>query len=201
MNKQHVSLLIMLDLSAAFDTIDHTVLLHRLETTFGVTGSSLKWISSYLHDRSQRVVIDDKLSDRCPLPFGIPQGSCLGPLLFSIFASKLFDVIKDHLPSAHAYADDTQLYLSFKPDKSTSEHEAWKAMEHCITAVRAWMITDKLKLNESKTEFMIIGTKHQLNKVNSHGISTGGIRLILCFHYEPEEFEFILIVEQVIRKG
>ena len=121
LNRQHVSLLVLLDLSAAFGTVDHTILLRRLETLFGVTGDALKWIASYLSTRSQRVTINGVLSNRFDLSFGVPQGSCLGPLLFSAYASKLFQVIKNHLPNAYAYADDTQLYLSFKPDSSMGE--------------------------------------------------------------------------------
>ena len=124
MNRQHVSLLVLLDLSAAFDTVDHIILLRRLETSFGVTGDALKWIASYLSARSQRVMINGVLSDKFDLSFGVPKGSCLGPLLFSAYASKLFQVIKNHLPNAHAYADDTQLYLSFKPDSAMGETEA-----------------------------------------------------------------------------
>ena len=84
---------------------------------------------------------------------GVPQGSCVGPLLFTIYASKFFEIIKEYLPQAHAYADDTQLYLSFKADSSTAQNDAMKAMENCITAIRAWMIEDKQRLNDSKTEF------------------------------------------------
>ena len=147
MNKQHVSILVLLDLSAAFDTVDHAILLRRLETSFGITDAALAWFSSYLSGRSQRVSVDGERSDSYPLPYGVPQGSCLGPLLFSTYASKLFDVIKLYLPSVHAFADDTQLYLSFKPDNSHSEAEAIYAVEQCIRAIRAWMNTDKLKLN------------------------------------------------------
>ena len=70
----------------------------------------LSWFSSYLSNRSQQVAFSDGLSDMFQLSCGVPQGSCLGPLLFTLYASKLFEVIKEHLPTAHAYADDTQLY-------------------------------------------------------------------------------------------
>jgi hypothetical protein len=76
------------------------------------------------------------MSDTFSVLHGVPQGSFLGPLLFSIYTSKLFEVIKMHLPLAHAYADDSQLYLSFPPDNSTNEMEALNAMEQCIKAVR-----------------------------------------------------------------
>ena len=136
MNRQHASLIVLLDLSAAFDTVGHTILLRRLETSFGVTRDALKWIASYLSARSQRVMINGVLSDRFDLSFEVPQGSCLGQLLFSAYASKLFQVIKNHLHNTHAYADDTQLYLSFKSDSSMGETEARGAMERCIRAVR-----------------------------------------------------------------
>ena len=175
MNRQHVTLLVLLDLSAAFDTVDHKILLHRLQSSFGITGTALKWFKSYLSDRSQRVFLEGYLSESSKLPHGIPEGSFLGPLLFTIYSSKLFEVIKDHLPVAHAYADDTQLYLSFKPDTTSSQSDAIEAMELCIKAIRAWMITDKLKLNDDKTEFSIIGTRQQLSKVDIEKLSVGDV--------------------------
>ena len=90
-----------------------------------------------------------------------------------MYARKLFEVIKNQLPNAHAYADDIQLYLAFKPDSSMGETEARCAMERCIRDVRAWMIIDKLKLNEEKTEFMLIGTRQQLVKVRSDSLLVG----------------------------
>ncbi|XP_044162898.1 uncharacterized protein LOC114956623 [Acropora millepora] len=157
MNKQHVTLLILLDLSAAFDTVDHNVLLRRLHSKFGISGTALEWFSSYLRGRSQRVMVQGNLSQKLNLEFGVPQGSCLGPLLFTIYASKLFDVIKEHLPTVHCYADDTQpLYVSFSPNKSTGQSEAVNAIQHCVKDVRNWMNNDKLLLNDDKTEFLMI---------------------------------------------
>ena len=120
-----VTLFVLLDLSAAFDT----VLLNRLSTSFGIRGSELQWFASYLFNRSQRVSFDQNLSDKFNLHCGA-QGSCLGPLLFTIYASKLFEVIKKYLPQSHAYADDTQLYLSFNADlacSQTNQLKQWRS--------------------------------------------------------------------------
>ena len=132
MNRQHVTLLVLLDLSAAFDTVDHNILLTRLKTSIGIRGTALNWFTLYLSDRSQRISLGGCHSDSFQLPYGVPQGSCLGPLLFTIYASKLFEVIKEQLPDVHAYADDTQLYLSFKPDTATGQSEAIMAMERPV---------------------------------------------------------------------
>ena len=117
--------------------------------------------------------INQTYSDDFPLPHGVPQGSCLGPLLFTMYASKLFEVVKNHLPNIHAYADDTQIYLSSKPDSTAGEQDAITALQDCITDIRSWMIADRLKLNDDKTEFMIIGTRAQLDKVNVSEIVVG----------------------------
>ena len=173
MNSQHAVLLVLLDLSAAFDTVDHTTLLRRLNCSFGVSGTALRWFSSYLSGRSQRVSIPGALSRSFKLECGVPQGSCLGPLLYTIYASRLFDIIESHLPDVHCYADDTQLYVSFKPDGSTSQEDAMSAMQDCVRDIRTWMHHDKLLLNDDKTEFLILGTRQQLAKVNSSELYIG----------------------------
>ena len=89
----------------------------------------------------------------------------MGPLLFTIYSSKLFEVIKYH----------TQLYLSLSPDSATNQADAVVAMERCILDIRTWMLTDNLKLNDDKTEFMLIGTKQQLSKVNLDSLTVGNI--------------------------
>ena len=135
--------------------VDHDILIHRLQSLLGLRGTALQWFRSNLRGRSQQVAINGALSKKFVLECGVPQGSCLGPLLFTIYASKLFSIVKSHLPSVHSYADDTQLYLSFRPSESTCEAEALDAMEKCIADVRSWMINDKLMLNDDKTEFLV----------------------------------------------
>ena len=124
MDRQEITLLVLLDISAAFDTIDHQILLNVLGNDFGITGSAHKWFASYLTGRKQHVLINDHTSDDFHLSCGVPQGSCMGPILFILYISRLYHVIANHLPSAHGYADDTQLYLSFRPNGRSSQDQA-----------------------------------------------------------------------------
>ena len=164
MNKQHVTLLVLLDLIAAFDTVEHNILLEPLNT-LGLGGRVSKWFRSYLSGRSQRILVRGCLSKKFDLNCGVPQGSCLGPLLFTIYTSSLLDVEK-YLPSVHYYADDTQLYVSFRPADETGHLGAITSIDCCIKAIRCWMREKKLLLNEEKTEILLIGTKQQLAKVD-----------------------------------
>ena len=110
-------LLTLLDLSAAFDTIDYCILPERLQTSFGIDGLPLKWVKSYLSNRHQKVKIDNNLSNVLPILYGVPQGSVLVPLLFSLYIYPLTDVIDDHKLFYHVYADDTQSIALLLPIK------------------------------------------------------------------------------------
>jgi len=94
-----------------------------------------------------------------------------------LYASKLFDVVEPHLPNVHAYADDTQLYIPFKPDGSAAETDAVDGLQACIRELRSWMVQDKLQLNDAKTEFLIIGTRVQLNKVTINDLQVGEVKV------------------------
>ena len=107
------------------------------------------------------------------MKYGVPQGSYLSPLLFVIYASKLFTILESHLTDVHAFADDSQLYISFKPATVIEQSAAIKAMQDCITDIRKWMLADKLKLNDNKTEFIVIGTRQQLAKVSVDSLCIG----------------------------
>ena len=107
------------------------------------------------------------------LDCGVPQGSCLGPVLFLLYASRLFHVVSKHLPTTHAYADDTQLYFSFRPDSLAAQDDVVKAMEECITDVRSWLVSQRLVFSGMKTEFVIIGSHQQLSKVTINSVKVG----------------------------
>ncbi len=173
MELQKVTLLVLVDLSAAFDTIDHQILLTRLNQKFGFTGVALQWHRSYLAGRKQCVIINGTRSVESLLKYGVPQGSCLGPVLFTEYVSTLFDVIYSHLDNGHGYADDHQLYLAFSPNSISSQENAIACMESCLLDVKQWMVHNKLKMNDSKTEFIIIGSQQQLNKIKFDSIKVG----------------------------
>ena len=170
MNDQRLTLPVLLDLSAAFDTVDHGILLEWLHLQFGLSGQVRDWFASYLENRRQSVSINGGSSQQFQLKFGLPQGSCLGPLLFVLYSSELFNIIKSHLPNVHAFADDTQLYISFKLDDIDP---AITGMTNCIADIKNWMLKDKLRLNDNKTEIVLIGTKQQLSKVSMNTFSFG----------------------------
>ena len=145
----------------------------------GVCGSALSWFKSYLEGRSQRICIKETLSQSFDLQWGVPQGSCLGPLLFTIYSSDLFSHLESHLPTAQAYADDSLLYLSFSPSVGTGELDAVTAIENCIRDIRQWMCVRKLMLNDDKTEFLLVGTRKQLKKCLLMALESEIIILVL----------------------
>ena len=167
-NKKCV-LLVLLDLSAAFDTIDHDTLIRTLAEKIGLCGTALKWFQDYLSDRVQSVLVDGVESDIFNILFGVPQGSVLGPILFIIYTSPLGDIFRRHGVSYHLYADDTQIYISFTCNKVD---EAFANMENCIADIKDWMTLNLLKLNAEKTEVIVIGSKAQLK-----GLSLGQIKI------------------------
>ena len=162
--------LVLLDLSAAFDTVSHNIILKRLASDFGVDGNARNWIKSYLTERTQSVLISGKHSEPATLKYGVPQGSVLGPTLFTDYSSPVASLIRSHGISVHCYADDTQMYTSFNPDE---EAQALERLECCISDLRHWMNTNRLKLNDSKTEFIIFGTKSKLSKLKTESVRVG----------------------------
>ncbi|CAC5400218.1 unnamed protein product [Mytilus coruscus] len=166
------AVLLMLILSAAFDTIDHQILFDRLEYSFGVTGDALLWLQSYLMNRTQRVAIGSVQSDDIKLDFGVPQGSVLGPKLYCIFAKPVGEICRRHGMSYHSYVDDTQVYQIIRPQGDLCDLS--KRLEKCLADIGDWMSVNMLKLNEDKTELIIFAPKHQIKHLSDFRLTFDG---------------------------
>ena len=163
-NKQKVSALVLLNLSAAFDTIDHKILLSRLSSFYCLSSTALNSIASYLLNRTQSVSIQSHSTPPSSIFTGIPQGSVLGPLLFSLYTRPVSQIFTKAMISYHLYADDTQIYISFSPHQS---HDSLSLLSSTLDEVYAWLTSNRLSVNLSKTEFLIIGNPQQRNKIQS----------------------------------
>ena len=172
MESQKCTILILLDLSAAFDTVDHPILLKRLEHHFGINNGALKWIKSYLADRTQSVIISGTQSHVKTLDCNVPQGSVFGPGLYLDFTAPLDEVIGDEIESDF-YADDNQLHDDFDPNSPEDTASTIQKLEDSAVRVEEWMNSNMLKLNSDKTEVIIIGSPKHLSKVNIPSIKIG----------------------------
>ena len=194
LDRNECVLFISLDLSAAFDTIDHQILLARLAHRFGITGRCFHWIKSYLDRRKLRVAIDGTLSDSKALHFGVPQGSVLGPKLFTMYLVPLGDIARSHGVTFHAYADDCQLYIAFSRENvSMTKYK----METLLAEIKQWMSTNMLKLNDSKTEIMAVGgPRRNLTELQSLTVGNKEVDVSKCVRLLGVDFDSHLTLKQ-----
>ena len=177
MDNHQVTILVLLDLSAAFDTVDHAVLLKRLSERVGIRNKALKWFESYLCGRTQKVRVKDALSEPRKLSCGVPQGSVLGPLLFTVYTLPLGDLVRRHGLDFHLFADDSQLYMVFRP-LPTETLGALQITSSCVHNIDEWMVENFLKFNGGKTDMTIIGTKQMLSKLpNDLSLDITGVKI------------------------
>ena len=184
MEEQEVTALIAIDLSAAFDTVDHDILLNVLQKQYGACGTALNWIDSYLRPRSCRISVNSALSAARSLECSVPQGSCLGPWLYLTYAGTLFDVVPPSI-TVYGFADDHTANKRFKPSSFSVERTAIQELERCALVINNWMNENKLKMNASKTEFIMFGSRPQLNKCQSKEIDIAGdtVKTKQCIRY------------------
>ena len=138
----------------------------------------LQWLTNYLKDRTQCIVIDANGNDPTTghsgftsVKQGVPQGSSLGPKLFTMFLSPVGDICRKHSIIFHFYTDDSQIYMTFKPALDGDKEECLHNLEYCIEEIRTWMPTNYLKFNTAKTEFVVFGNKHQVTKADANNMS------------------------------
>ena len=167
-DRSEVTLLALFDVSAAFDTVDHLILLRRLSLSFGISGRPLAWLTSYLTDRSATVKLGTSRSTRRLTPYGVPQGSVLGPLLYILFVADLGSLFAALSLPAHLYADDTQCYLHCRSAHASS---AVRRVVLATQELALWMSSNRLKLNPSKTQYIWFGTRPQLQKLDLPSLS------------------------------
>ncbi|CAC5422780.1 unnamed protein product [Mytilus coruscus] len=172
LDKNSCVVLLMLDLSAAFDVIDHKILLERLNYSFGVSDSVLSWIESYLKDRTQRVAIGTKQSDDLRLQYGVPQGSVLGPKLYCMYSKPVGEICRRHKILYHSYADDTQAYQVIKPEGDWDDLS--DRLKACLSQISDWMTSNMLKLNQDKTELIVFAPKHRVKQLSKYELPFDG---------------------------
>ena len=167
-DESKATVVMLLDLSAAFDTVDHNKLLLILEKEIGISGVALKWFQSYLSGRCQRVRIHGTESVEIIIKFGVPQGSVLGPILFNIYIRSLYNTTRSCKFNIYGFADDHQVFKSFRPEK---EYQIMTfELPQCFQTINRWMSSHYLQLNPGKTEVMVFGNPTTLAKLDIKGL-------------------------------
>ena len=149
--------MVALDLSAAFDTVNHRILLEVLKKYYGIQGLALQWLKSYLTDRQFKLQIEENFSEVKTVNFSVPQGSILGPMLFTCYASTLQEHFINN-NSLSRYVDDHSFIKSFSPIDNNIHME----LELDIKHISEWVHQNHLNMNNAKTELITYGSKSGL---------------------------------------
>ena len=127
-----------------------------------------EWFGSYLKGRKQSVVINETLSSPVDVLYGVPQGSVLGLKLFTIYTLPIAEIARKYNLEIHLYADDTQIYITFRTSDNISEEIAIKLVQSCIAEIKICMLINKLQLNDGKTEFLLIASPYFCKTYHYH---------------------------------
>ena len=173
MESQSVISLVVIDLSAAFDTVDHDILLDILKCKFGIEGKALKWFDSYLRPHSFKVVIEGTYSEEQDLTISVPQGSCTGANIFNLYSAPLEEVVTPSLKISR-FVDDHSIRDSFKASNRKAELDSINTIQNCMINIKNWMDQVRLKMNPSNTEFIYFGHPRQLVKCTENTIQVAG---------------------------
>ena len=176
-DRKEISIAVLLDMSAAFDTVDHDLLIRKLEH-LGIVGDALEWLKLYLSNRFHSTYVAGIRSEPLALTIGVPQGSVLGPLLFTIYIRDLGEIIQQTGMRYSIYADDVQLLVHVKPTQEEVLNGIRKS-EGCLKTIESWTSENYLQLNASKTEFIAFGSKEQLAKVQFEDLVINGNTVII----------------------
>ena len=181
---QHITSLTVMDLSAAFDTVDHDVFLQILNNKFGVTDTALNWFRSYLQPRQFKVKVGEAYSSERSLTYSVPQGSCAGANIFNLYCSPLGDTIPASL-SLSGFADDHSIRTQFHVSNRIEEIQCKDQIKKAMITTKNWMDSMRLKMNLAKMEFIYFGHHLQLRKCSEEQINVAGdeIRRSTCIKY------------------
>ena len=165
LDKKHITILTLIDLSSAFDTLNHSLTIRRLYQ-LGIRGKALKWFISYLADRTYMIKINNTTSKTVDIKYGVPQGSVLGPIIFNICIDQISKIIRKHGINYHIYADDLQLYIEVESIDDIPT--ATRKLNICLDEIKTWYNENSLCINMNKTEALIIhnNVKHIPDKIS-----------------------------------
>ena len=177
LNQGKSTLVVTLDISAAFDTVNHQMLLERYADLFGLDETVLSWFASYLSNRSQAVQVGKHLSKFIEMLCGFAQGSTLGGPKYNMFSSPVYELTDAHEIPHEGYADDSNLYISFDMKNEAETRSCINKMENCLLDITRWMLMNKLKLNGSKTEAVIFHPPRTSVNYQQLSINVGNDRI------------------------
>src|SRR6218665_1068106 len=196
MDAGHVSLLALFDVSSAFDSVDHSIHLHRLSTSFGLTDKPLEWLRSFLSERTNCVTFGSSRSAWVHATFGVPQGSVLGPLLYIIYTADIGALLSSHGLLHQLYADDVQAYTHCPPDCAVT---MVRQLSIAMDSLSGCVVSNRLLLNPTETQFIWLGSRRRLANVDRCLVAETFPHLVFCDTVRDLGINFSVHINQLTR--